>query len=106
MNNEQLTGLIRTLLAAGGPIAGLLALYGLPPDKVTAWLSLALVVLPPVVAGVWSLMSKRDASLAASASHVKGVEVVVDADHASTAVVLAAHDNALPDVKTKEDYQP
>ena len=102
MNSEQLTGLIRTLLAAGGPIAGLMALYGLPPDKVTAWVSLAAIVLPPIAAGIWSFVAKRTDAQLARVEAMPGVKIAVDTSaisQAPQAAKEAAADPSRPNVE-------
>lgn len=76
MNLDQIQSLIRTLLAAGGPIAALLVQYGMPGDKVTIWLSLALAILPPVAAGIWGVIVKTDAQKAASVAQTPGLQVI------------------------------
>ncbi len=101
MNLDQIQSLIRTLLAAGGPIAALLVQYGLPADKVTIWLSLALAILPPIAAGVWGIVVKTDKAKVAAAGAMPGVSVIVDtsvASPASAGAQAAATDKAVPGV--------
>lgn len=104
MNSEQFSGLIRTLLAAGGPLASLLAVYGLPPDKITAWLAVALAVLPPVAAGIWSWASKRDAAQVARIEAMPGLKLLVtNTETAPAAAVKAAYDDNHPKVEFAPD---
>ena len=100
MNAEQINGLIRTLLTAGGPIAGLLALYGLPADKVTAWLSIATIVLPPIFSFLWSLHEKRTDAQLARVEAMPGVKIGVDTSESSPAP-QAAIDAANNPTRTK-----
>lgn len=100
MNLDQFLGLVRTLLAAGGPVAGLFTIYGYPQDKVTLWLGLALAVIPPIAAGVWSMAAKTDRAKVTSASQVPGATVMVDPRKASANVMAAAADPNLPDVRS------
>jgi hypothetical protein len=97
MNLDQIQSLIRTLLAAGGPIAALLVQYGMPQDKVSIWISIALVVLPPVVAAVWGIITKTDAAKVAAVGAMPGVSVIV-APSASAGAQAAAADKAVPGV--------
>ena len=90
MNRDQIMSLIRTLLAAGGPVSGLLVQYGMPADRVNLWLSLALIILPPIAAGIWGILSKTDAATIITASQVQGVDVTVNPQSASTPVLAAA----------------
>ncbi len=101
MNLDQWLGLIRTALAAGGPIAGLLTIYGLPQDKVTMWLGLALLIVPPIASGIWSWATKTDKAKVASAGAMPGVSVIVDtsvASPASAGAQAAAQDKTVPGV--------
>lgn len=91
MNLDQVQSLIRTLLAAGGPIAALLVQYGMPSDKVSIWISLALAVVPPVVAAVWGVIAKTDAAKVAAVGAMPGVSVTV-APTASPGAQAAAAD--------------
>jgi hypothetical protein len=91
MNLEQVQSLIRTLLAAGGPIGALLVSYGMPNEKVSYWISLALVVLPPVTAAVWGILNKTDKAIVTAAGAMQGVNVAV-APNASEGAKAAAAD--------------
>jgi hypothetical protein len=97
MNLDQVLSLIRTLLAAGGPIAALAVMYGMPGDKVAAWTSLALAILPPIASGVWGIMARTDAAKVASAGAMPGVNVTV-APTASPGAQSAAADPKVPGV--------
>ena len=96
-NLDQWLSLTRTLLAAGGPISGLLVLYGLPQDKATMWLSVALIVVPPIVSAVWGLLNKTDRNKLATVNAMPGVDVTV-APSASAGAKAAAQDPALTNV--------
>jgi hypothetical protein len=89
MNLDQFQSLIRTLLAAGGPIAGLLTLYGFPQDKTAMWLGLALAILPPIASAIWGILTKTDAAKVAAAGAMTGVQVTV-APNASPGAKAAA----------------
>ncbi len=98
MNLDQWLGLIRTALAAGGPIAGLLTIYGLPQDKVTMWLGLALLIVPPIASGVWGVVNKTDKNKIAAAGAMEGVQVTVGPD-APLGARQAAADPKVPGVQ-------
>jgi len=97
MNLDQILSLVRTLLAAGGPISGLLVMYGVPNDKATMWLSLALIIVPPVVSAIWGIASKTDKAKVAAAGAMEGVTVTV-APTASPGAQAAAQDKSVPGV--------
>jgi hypothetical protein len=99
MNLDQVQALIRTLLAAGGPIAALLIQYGMPADKVNTWISLGLAILPPVAAGAWGILARTDAAKVASAGAMPGVNVTV-APTASAGAQAAAADPDVPGVRS------
>jgi hypothetical protein len=105
VNLDQVQALIRTLLAAGGPIAALAIMYGIPGDKVAAWTSLALAVLPPIAAGVWGVLSKTDAAKVASAGAMPGVNVTVSPT-ASPGAQAAAADPDVPGVSAVPTETP
>lgn len=98
MNLEQALSLIRTLLAAGGPVAGLLTIYGYPADKTALWLGLALAILPPLATALWGIFSKTDRAMVLSATNVPGVTVQVDKAKAGQSVIDTANDPAVPKV--------
>jgi len=97
VNLDQVQSLIRTLLAAGGPITALLVMYGAPGDKVAMWVSLALSILPPVVSGVWGILNKTDRAKVESAGAMPGVNVIVS-PQASEGAKAAALDPTVPGV--------
>ncbi len=100
-NLDQILGLVRTLLAAGGPVAGLMTIYGFPENKTALWLGLASIVIPPVVSGVWSWATKTDKAKVAAAGAMPGVSVIVDTSTtspASAGAQAAAADKAVPGV--------
>lgn len=100
MNLDQLLSLVRTLLAAGGPVAGLLTMYGMQESKVGMWLSLALIVVPPIISAVWGVLSKTDAAKVAAAGALPGVTVTVAPD-APLGARAAAADPTVPGVQPK-----
>ncbi len=97
MNLDQFLSLVRTLLAAGGPISGLLVLYGLPQDKTAMWLSIALIVIPPLASGIWGIVTKTDRAKVAAVGAMAGVTVNVTQD-ASDGAQAAAQDPKVPGV--------
>lgn len=97
MNLDQILVLVRTLLAAGGPISGLLVLYGLPQDKAAMWLSIALIIVPPFVSAVWGIINKTDKNKLAAAGLMPGVAVTV-ASNASDGAKDAANDPSVEGV--------
>jgi hypothetical protein len=98
MNLDQILSLVRTLLAAGGPVSGLLVMYGHSQTKADLWLAVALIVIPPVVSGVWGIVTKTDKAKVAAAGAMQGVEVTV-APNASAGAKSAAQDPDVPGVK-------
>lgn len=104
LNQSQIAGQLRTALAAGGPIAAfILAKTGWAPADYSMYLEMALYVLPPLVAAVWSYIAKRSDNLVRAASTVQGATVVIDRT-ASVAVQEVAKSEAAPDVKTEKQY--
>lgn len=100
-NLDQILGLVRTLLATGGPVAGLMTIYGFPGDKTALWLGLAGIVIPFTVSAVWSWVSKTDKAKVASAGAMPGVSVIVDTSTrspASAGAQAAANDTKVPGV--------
>ena len=97
MNLDQIQSLIRTLLAAGGPIAALLVQYGVPADKANIWLSLGLAILPPLAAGIWGIVTKTDKAKLVSVGAMPGVTVAVGPT-ASPAAQAVAADPTVPNV--------
>jgi hypothetical protein len=93
-SQDQIMGILRALLAAGGPVAALLMSYGVSEQRANLWLTLALAIIPPVVAAVWSAISNSQAKLAVAASTVPGVTVTANKDAAPTSVVAAALDKS------------
>lgn len=83
MNLDQILSLVRTLLAAGGPISGLLVMYGMPGDKAALWLSVALIVVPPLVSAVWGVLNKT------AANKVATVAAMAPADKATAMATLS-----------------
>lgn len=100
MNIEQIKQLCQTLLAAGGPVAGLLTAYGFPQDKVAMWLGLALAIVPPLAAALWGILDKTDSAIVVQAKAVPGVETVVVSNKAPPALAKLADDDAHPHIVT------
>jgi len=98
VNLDQFLGLVRTLLAAGGPVAGLLTIYGFPQDKTALWLGLALAIVPPIATAVWGILAKTDAANVARVGAMPGVTVAVGPTASAGAQSVAA-DPAVPGVK-------
>ena len=98
MNLDQFLSLVRTLLAAGGPVAGLLTIYGFPQDKTALWLGLALAIVPPIATAVWGILAKTDAAKVTAAGAMPGVTVAVGPTASAGAQSVAA-DPAVPGVK-------
>lgn len=101
MNVDQLTSIFRALLAAGGPIAGLLANAGLNDGTVNNILTVALIVIPPLISAVWGYVHSSANGKVAAAATVPGVQIHVDTSAASPApvsVINAALDRDVKDV--------
>jgi hypothetical protein len=99
MNSDQVTSLLRVLLAAGGPVAGLLANAGMAAGTVNNILTVALIVLPPLISAVWGFVVHTDQNKIAAAAAVDGVTQIRIDPLATGAAAAAAADSALPTVK-------
>lgn len=97
MNLDQLLSLLRTLLAAGGPVAGLMTIYGFPQDKTALWLGLALLIVPPIATAIWGVITKTDTAKLVSVGAMPGVTVAVGPGASAAAQAVAA-DPAVPNV--------
>jgi len=98
MNQQQIESLLRILLAAGGPVAGLLVNWGVPSGQVNNYLTVALLVLPPVLAGVWGLLRNTHQQTIAAAASVPGVSNIAIAPDAKDGAAAAAADPKLTNV--------
>lgn len=101
MNSDQLTSIFRALLAAGGPIAGLLTNAGLNDGAVNNILTVALIVVPPLISAVWGYIHNSANGKVIAAATVPGVQVHVDTGPASVApmsVIDSALDRSVKDV--------
>lgn len=99
MNADQVTSLLRVLLAAGGPVAGLLANAGMAAGTVNNILTIALIVLPPLISAVWGYIIHTDKSKIAAAAAVPGVTEIKIAPLATDGAAKAAADPTLLNVK-------
>lgn len=99
-NQQQIEGAIRWLFAAGGPI-GAVIVQKTNGDTLNQITALALYIVPPLIALIWSMFIKTQANQAA-ALNIPGVQVVVDQKVAPSAVVAAAHNDDIPNVVTQE----
>jgi hypothetical protein len=104
-NQTQIAGQLRTALAAGGPIAAFaLSKTGWSQADYAMYMEMALYILPPLIAAVWSYVAKRDGNLIKAASKVEGATVVVDATASAAVQAVAKHDNTAPDVVTTKAF--
>lgn len=101
MNQQQLESLLRILLATGGPVAGLLTNWGVATGDVNNWLTIALIVLPPLGSAIWGYVRNTDHSTIAAASKVEGVNVIEISPNAINGAARAANDPALQNVGVK-----
>lgn len=99
LNQDQLTSLLRGLLAAGGPLAGLLINTGLQPTMVNNILAIALIVLPPIISIAWGVAAHSDEAKIAAAAAVPGVRKIAIVADANGGAATAAADPALPTVR-------
>lgn len=95
-NSAQIAGQLRTLLAAGGPLAAIvLAKTGISASDYALYLEAALAIVPPLIAAAWSWWAKRDAAIVAHVESIPGVKLVVtNPNIAPTAAVDAAEDHS------------
>jgi hypothetical protein len=84
-NQEQIKSAIRWLLTAGGPLASILVSKGASADTVNNILTIALIVVPPAVSLIWSMIDHTDAAKVQAVNSVPGVQVGVDTSRASQA---------------------
>ncbi len=95
-SQQQIEGVIRWVLAAGSPFAGfIVSKWG--QDTLTQVTSMALYVVPPLVALIWSLVRKTQASIANQAATIPGVTVKVNTATASQSVADSAMANIVND---------
>jgi hypothetical protein len=73
MNQQQITGVVRIILAAGTPLGAFLSAKGFDPQSVQDWVIAGI----PIVMGVWSLWANNHANQAKAAGNIEGVKVVV-----------------------------
>ena len=100
MNIDQIIAILRVLFAAGGPVAGLLMRFaGLDEDATNNILSIALIVLPPLISMIWGAVAESDHSKIAAAAKVDGVQSITVSKYASGAAAVAAASSDLPTVK-------
>ncbi len=97
-NEQQIESFLRILLAAGGPVAGLLTNWGVPSGQVNNWLTLGLMILPPAIAAIWGLARNTHKQTIAAAAGVPGVTEIRVADNASDGAKAAVQDSKLPTV--------
>jgi len=85
MSSDQVTGILRAVLAA---IGGFILAKGWVSAETWAWLTGGVVTIGPVI---WSWFANRPSSIAASAQNLKGVEVsTTPAAGASVVAAVAA----------------
>ena len=75
-NEQQIQSLIRLVLAAGGPVSSIAVRHGMTPGTMEDILSIALMVVPPLVSLVWSMSSHSQESTLTDASNIPGVNPI------------------------------
>ena len=100
-NQQQIEGVIRWLLATGGPLGSILVSRGANADTLNQVTTLAIAVVPPLIALVWSLLRKTDRQTVIAASNVPGAQVQIDHVAASPALIATAQDQSIPNVVSK-----
>ena len=98
-NEQQIESFLRILLAAGGPVAGLMTNWGVPAGQINNWLTLSLMILPPLIAAVWGMIRNTHKQTIAAAAAVPGVAEIRVSDNASDGAKAAVQDSTLPTVK-------
>jgi hypothetical protein len=97
-NAEQIKAILQMLLGTGGPLAALIMSYGVPADRMSLWTNLIVAVLPPIIAGAWSLWDNTHKRTIAAAAAVPGVQEIAISSTASDGARAAAADPALTNV--------
>lgn len=102
MNKQQLIDIVKGLLIAGGPVTIILVnLFGLetgPAEKIVQGLG----ALVSVASLIWLALGRTDSNMVVNASEVKGVQVHVNEDTASSSVIKLAEDKKVADVYPME----
>lgn len=95
INQQQVAGWLRALLAAGGPFAALvLSKTGISQSDWVLYTELALVIIPPAAVAVWGWYSSRKATQVKLVEKMPEVATIVIKDEARGAVgELAASPN-------------
>lgn len=97
-NSEQIKSVLQMLLGTGGPLAALIMSYGVPADRLSLWVNLAVAVLPPLIAGVWAIIDNTHKNTIAAAAAIPGVSKVTIASGAKDGAAAAAADPSLTNV--------
>jgi ABC-type antimicrobial peptide transport system permease subunit len=98
VNQDQITSLVRALLAAGGPVAGILVASGMEPGMVNSILAVAVAVIPLAISIIWGQAQHTDHAKIAAASKVPGVSEVLIEKDANGGAGAAAGDGKLTNV--------
>jgi hypothetical protein len=85
MNQQQITGVIRIVLAAGTPLAILVAKYGINPTELQDWIIAGI----PIVMGIWSWWENNHANQAKAAAAMPDVKVVAGPNAPASVQILA-----------------
>lgn len=92
VNQNQVQQILQILLAAGGPVAGLLVNWGVPSGQINNYLTILMMLLPPAISAVWALITHSHAAIATAASQIPGVVVSVDSQKAAASLIGVAKD--------------
>ena len=102
VNQQQIAGWLRALLAAGGPFAALiLSKTGISQADWAMYTELALAIIPPLGVAVWSWFRNRQATQVKLVERIPDVATVVIKDDAKGDLKQMAQSQAHPDVVTE-----
>lgn len=107
-NLEQVLSALRKLLAAGGPLSAVLIMQGIPPEKVNAWMEIAMLLLgivPLLVSIVWGMFTHTDRATIAAVQKNPEVSRITVKDDATGAAANAVDNIAMTKVISESDAQ-
>lgn len=98
MDPKQEQTLIQLLLASGGPIGAIFISHGMTPGELQEWTTLAVAVIPPLVAFVWGLVTNTQRAQILNVAAMPGFDKLVTNNQANDTVKEMSNDPAIPKV--------